>query len=112
MNLLGNTENAPATKESCFEKYATPPSNELNSYFNNLSICRAKTATLYCKLYSNEHAPHKVISKVTLVSDLYNSKLSCLAEQQSNVDEAASREYNTYLKNWFHLAIYTLGMEE
>ena len=31
-----NTENAPATKKSCFEKFATPTSNELNSFFNNL----------------------------------------------------------------------------
>ena len=31
-----NIENPPATKNSCFEKYATPTSNELNSFFNNL----------------------------------------------------------------------------
>ena len=28
-----DTENAPATQKSCFEKYATPTSNESNSFF-------------------------------------------------------------------------------
>ena len=53
-----NTENAPATKKSCFEKYAIPSSNALNSFFNNLSKCGTKPAILsIIPGYCNEYTP-------------------------------------------------------
>ena len=53
-----DTENAPVTQKSCFEKYATPTSNELNSFFNKLSKCGTKPAILsIVPGYCNEYAP-------------------------------------------------------
>ena len=53
-----NTENPPATKKPCFEKYATPTTNELNSFFNNLSKCETKLAILsIAPGYCNEYTP-------------------------------------------------------
>ena len=76
-----NAENAPATKKSRFEKYATPTSNKLNSFFNNLSKGETKPAILsivpgYCKEYTPQ-----LLTKSNLKSllDLCNdSNLSCL----------------------------------
>ena len=63
-----DTENAPVTRKSCSQKYATPTSNELNSFFNKLGKCGAKPLILYIAPgYCNEYTPHdKDISKFTI----------------------------------------------
>ena len=114
-----DTENAPVTKKSCFEKYTTPTSNELNSFFNKLSKCGTKPAILsivpgYCNEYTLQLLKK---SYPKSLSDLYGSKLACLnykklidycqnvnvtvtAEQQSNVEIATRKQHLS--KNWFH----------
>ena len=115
-----DTENAPVTQKSCFEKYGTPTSNELNSFFNELSKWGTKPAILsivpgYCNKYAL-----KLLTKSYPKSllDLYDSKLACLnykelinycqnvsitvtAEQQLNVEVTTRKQHLS--KNWFHL---------
>ena len=107
-----DTENAPVTQKSCFEKYATPTSNELNSFFNKLSKCGTKPAILsIVPGYCNEYAPQLLTkSYPKSLSDLYDSKLACLnykelvdycqnvnitmtAEQQSNVEVTTRKQH-------------------
>ena len=114
-----NIENAPATKKSCFEKYATPTSNELNSFFNNFKKCGKKAAILsIVPGYCNEYTPQLLTkSYPKSLLDLYDSKLACLnykelidycqkvniavtTEQRSNVEVATRKQHLS--KNWFH----------
>ena len=107
-----DTENAPVSQKSCFEKYATPTSNELNSFFNKLSKCGTKPAILsIVPGYCNEYAPQLLTkSYPKSLSDLYDSKLACLnykelvdycqnvnitmtAEQQSNVEVTTRKQH-------------------
>ena len=113
-----DTENAPVTQKSCFEKYATPTNNELNNFFSKLSTCGTKPAILsIVPGYCNEYAPQLFTkSYPKSLSDLYDSKLACLnykelvdyyqnvnitmtAEQQSNVEVATRKQH--LLENWF-----------
>ena len=52
-----DTENATVTQKSCFKKYATPTSNELNSFFNKLSKCGTNLPyfLLYLVIAKNMH---------------------------------------------------------
>ena len=114
-----DTENAQVTQKSCFEKYSTPASNELNSFFNKLSKCETKPAILsIVPGYCNECAPQLLTkSYPKSLSDLFDSKLASLnykelidycqnvnitvtAEQQSNVEVATRKQHLS--RNWFH----------
>ena len=70
----------PLRKKSCFKKYATPTSNEFNSFFNNLSKCGTKPAIpSIVPGYCNEYTPQFLRkSYPKSLSDLYHSKLACL----------------------------------
>ena len=114
-----DTENAPVSQKSCFEKYATPTSNELNSFFNKLSKCGTKPAILsVVPGYYNEYAPQLLTEPYPKSQlNLYDSKFAYLnykelfdycqnvnitvtAEQQSNVEVATRKQHLS--KNWFH----------
>ena len=112
-----DTENAPVTQKSCFEKYATPTSNELNGFFNKLSKCETKPAILSIGPgYCNEYALQLLTNSYPKsLPDLYDSELPCLsykelncqnenitvtAKQQSNVEVATRKQ--PLSKSWFY----------
>ena len=114
-----DAENAPVSQKSCFQKYATPISNELNSFFNKLSKCGTNPAILsIVPGYYNEYAPQLLTEWYPKSqSGIYDSKFAYLnykelfdycqnvnitvtAEQQSNVEVATRKQHLS--KNWFH----------
>ena len=114
-----DTKSAPVTQKTCFGKYATLTSNELNSCFNKLSKSGTKPAILsIVRGCCNEYAPQLLTkSYPKSLLDLYDSKLACLnckehidycqnvsiivtAEQQSNVEVATRKQHLS--KNWFY----------
>ena len=108
-----DTENAPVSQKSCFEKYATPTSNELNSFFNKLSKCGTKPAILsVVPGYYNEYAPQLLTEPYPKSQlNLYDSKFAYLNYKElfdycQNVNITVTAEVTTrkqhLSKNWFH----------